>query len=72
MKIAHTEKYINKGTVISTDENGLEQYRRQRAKLIEMNAAASRINKVEEELETLKNDISDIKELLLKVLEKNK
>jgi hypothetical protein len=72
MKIAHTEKYINKGTVISTDENGLEQYRRQRAKLIEMSAAASKINKVEEELETLKNDISDIKELLLKVLEKNK
>jgi hypothetical protein len=72
MLAKNSEKFINKGTVVSTDDNGLEQYRMQRKKLIEMHNAATKINKVEEEVESIKNDLNDIKELLLKVLEKNK
>lgn len=55
------------GAIINQDKNGLEEYLSKR-KVLE--SQKEEINKVKSEIKSINNDLTEIKSLLLKLLEK--
>lgn len=53
----------DRGAVLNVDDEGLAAYRKRKAN-------ARRVNTMAGELETLKADVAEVKELLRKILEK--
>lgn len=76
IKIDSIETFVapknNHGALINNDHRGLEAYRKHRMEREKLFNATNRINTIEEEVRDLKNDISDLKALLIKALEQNK
>lgn len=62
----------NRGALVNNDDRALDAYREQRALRYKMMSAPDRINKLDEEVQDIKKDLGDIKELLLQVLERNR
>lgn len=61
----------NPGALLNTDSNGLKNYREARSRILHNQHKIEQINKIEQEMVTLKTELSDIKQLLMKVLESN-
>lgn len=59
----------NTGALLNYNMKALKAYKEARKKALNSASENDQINKLKEELNTLKNDISDIKTLLIKVLE---
>jgi hypothetical protein len=62
-------QFNNPGALVNTDADGFHAYKMARRKHSENQDRIDQINTITEEVNTLKNDISEIKQLLMKVLE---
>lgn len=60
----------NKGALINVQNENLTLYKKQRKHLSELNNKIHKINTLEKEIHDIKSDMSEIKELLLKVVNK--
>lgn len=58
--------------LVNTDIEGHAAYIKARENILKQKEQLGQINIIGEELDSLKNEMSEIKQLLLKVLEKNK
>lgn len=58
--------------LVNVDKDGHAAYIKARENLVKQKEQLNQINTMNEDLESLKNEITEIKQLLLKVLEKNK
>jgi hypothetical protein len=61
----------NPGALLNNDIIGLKNYKEARSKILHNQHKIEQINKIEQEMNTLKTELNDIKHLLLKVLESN-
>jgi DNA-binding transcriptional regulator YhcF (GntR family) len=61
---------INKGALVNADHDNYVAYKKHRQHLTEINGNISKINSLENELSNIKEDMTEIKQLLLKVLNK--
>lgn len=59
----------NPGAILNVDKEGLNAYKLARRKHNDNQNRIDQINIINEEVNQLKNDISEIKQLLMKVLE---
>lgn len=59
----------NNGALLNYNMGALKAYKEARKKALNSASENDQINKLKEELNTVKNDLSDIKTLLIKVLE---
>ena len=62
----------NSGSLINTDLNGLDSYILARRKLQQQQAKIEEINTIKEDVQSLKQDFTDIKNMLQALLERNK
>jgi len=71
MKINDTfiRQQDNPGALLNTDNEGLRSYREARKKILDNQQKISQINNIQDEVNSLKSELSDIKQLLIKVLE---
>jgi hypothetical protein len=60
----------NKGAIINVDNENYNAYKKQRQHMLEVSGGMGKINTLEHELNNIKEDMSEIKQLLLKVLDK--
>ena len=65
-----TEREINSKAILNTDIDSLLKYKIQRRRISEINKNSKEIMSVREEINELKNDIGEIKELLLQITKK--
>lgn len=69
----HNDGFIrqidNPGALLNVDDDGLRNYREARSKILQNQRKMEQINTIEQEMESLKSEMSDIKQLLMKVLE---
>ena len=59
----------NPGALLNIDSEGLTNYRETRRKILESQSKLDQINNINKELDELKSEFSEIKQLLMKVLE---
>ena len=59
----------NPGALVNTDLEALEEYKIKRKILLQQSNKNDNIDNIKQDVDLLKNEISDIKSLLLKVLE---
>jgi hypothetical protein len=59
----------NPGALVNTDLEALEEYKIKRRNLLQQSNKNDNIDNIKQDVDLLKNEISDIKSLLLKVLE---
>lgn len=62
-----TERDSNSKALLNTDKDSLLKYKIQRRRFSEINRNSNEIMTVREEIDDLKNDISEIKRLLLQI-----
>lgn len=62
-----TERDSNSKAILNTDIDSLLKYKIQRRRFSEINKNSKEIMTVREEIDDLKNDISEIKQLLLQI-----
>lgn len=60
----------NKGALVNVQDDNLLAYKKQRKHLNELNDSMGKINSLEKELGGIKEEMSEIKQLLLKVINK--
>jgi ribosomal protein L29 len=60
----------NKGALVNVQQENYDAYKKERQHLSEVKNNIGKINTIENELNGLKEDMSEIKQLLLKVLNK--
>jgi hypothetical protein len=60
----------NMGALVNVQDDNLIAYRKQRKNISKMISDSDKINNLEKELGNIKEDMSEIKQLLLKVLNK--
>jgi hypothetical protein len=60
----------NQGAIINVDEENYNAYKKQRNHVLQIHGGMGKINTLENELNNIKEDMSEIKQLLLKVLNK--
>lgn len=60
----------NPGAAINIDDTNLDNYKKSRMQRLEMQKKVDEINSVKQEVDGLKSDINDIKNLLQQLLEK--
>lgn len=65
-----TERDSNSKAILNTDVDSLLKYKIQRRRFSEINKNSKEIMTVREEIDDLKNDISEIKQLLLQITKK--
>jgi hypothetical protein len=61
---------MNKGALLNVQDENLNLYKKQRKQMYDFNNKIDKINSLEKELSELKTDMSEIKELLLRVVNK--
>ena len=61
---------LNKGALLNVQDENLNLYKKQRKSMYDLNNKIHKINTLEKELNELKTDMSEIKELLLRVVNK--
>jgi RNA binding exosome subunit len=67
-----SERDLYSRAVLNTDTDGLLRYRLQKQKALRDNQSIHDIIIVKEELSSLKNELRDIKEMLLKITKEGK
>ena len=60
----------NKGALVNIQNENLNLYKKQRKHIYDLNSKIHKINTLEKEIHDIKTDMSEIKELLLKVINK--
>lgn len=58
--------------LVNVDKDGHAAYIKARENLVKQKNQLNQINTMNEDLDNIKNEIAELKQLLLKVLEKNK
>ena len=61
---------LNKGALLNVQNDNLTMYKKQRKHINDLHNKINKINSLEKELSEIKTDMSEIKELLLKVVNK--
>lgn len=67
-----TERDLHSKAILNTDSAGLLRYKIQRQKTLKMTEGVADVQRVREELSSLKNEMSEIKQLLLKITKESK
>ena len=62
-----TERDTHSKAILNTDSAGLLRYKIQRQKSTRLNEGVAEVQRVREELSALKGEMSEIKQLLLKI-----
>lgn len=69
----HNDGFIrqsdNPGALLNVDNDGLKNYKEARSRILQTHYKIEQINNIEKEMDSLKSELSDIKQLLMKVLE---
>lgn len=60
----------NKGALLNVQSENLTLYKKQRKHLYDLNSKINKINTLEKEIDNIKTNMEEIKELLLKVVNK--
>lgn len=66
-KNGFSERDLHSKAILNTDSDMLLKYKIQRNRHITMNASVAEIEKIKNEFQTLKNELCDIKQLLLQI-----
>lgn len=71
MKINDTfiRQYDNPGALLNTDDEGLKGYREARRRILDNQHKIAQINNIQDDVNSLKTELSELKQLLIKVLE---
>ena len=67
-----SERDLHSRAILNTDTDGLLRYKMQRQRALRDNKSGEDIIIVKEELSSLKNELRDIKEMLLKITKEGK
>jgi hypothetical protein len=62
-----TERDLHSKAILNTDTAGLLRYKIQRQKTVRINEGVAEVQRVRDELSALKGEMSEIKQLLLKI-----
>lgn len=65
--LGFTERDLHSKAILNTDAAGLLRYKIQKQKSSRLNEGVANVEKVREELIELKNEMNEIKQLLLKI-----
>ena len=65
-------KDVSTGAVINTDKSAYEMYKAQRKVALEQQKTLQNVNEIHQEVETLKQDINDIKSMLSILIQREK
>lgn len=65
--LGFTERDLHSKAILNTDTAGLLRYKIQRQKSTRLNEGVAEVQRVREELSALKGEMSEIKQLLLKI-----
>jgi hypothetical protein len=65
-------KDITTGAIINTDRNAYEMYKAQRKVALEQQKTLQNVSDIHQEVETLKQDINDIKSMLSILIQREK
>jgi hypothetical protein len=65
--LGFTERDLHSKAILNTDAAGLLRYKIQRQKSTRLNEGVAEVQRVREELLALKGEMSEIKQLLLKI-----
>jgi hypothetical protein len=63
-----TERDANSKAILNTDVNSLLMYKIQKRKISDINKNTNEIDLIREEINTMKSDLDEIKNLLLKII----
>ena len=61
----------NRGALVNTDQNALNGYWRNRNKKVELENKIEEINTIKDQISSIMSEQAEIKNLLIKLLEKN-
>jgi hypothetical protein len=62
-----TERDLHSKAILNTDSSGLLRYKIQRQKSLKLNEGVAEVQRVREEIHSMKNEMEEIKKLLLKI-----
>jgi hypothetical protein len=62
-----TERDINSKAILNTDMDSLLKYKIQKRKISDINKSRNEIALIRDEVDSIKSDLSEIKQLLLKI-----
>jgi hypothetical protein len=62
-----TERDINSKAILNTDMDSLLKYKIQKRKISDINKSRNEIALIRDEVDNIKSDLSEIKQLLLKI-----
>jgi len=67
-----TERDRNSKAILNTDMNSLLKYKIQKRKISDINKSRNDIALIRDEVDSIKSDLSEIKQLLLKITKERK
>jgi len=62
-----TERDLHSKAILNTDSSGLLRYKIQRQKSLKLNEGVAEVQRVREEIHSMKTEMEEIKKLLLKI-----